>query len=368
MTTREPAASITTDAIKRFGTARIVLCGSRAEAWTPVVRGAGGWKTHIVPATAARDALTLLREGPFDLIVLDLDGLRAARARLLHTIRSLAPHVGIVCIARTADRDLLLAALREGVVDVLSGAENETEFRARIAMGLEQGVARRLRERRLTVLETACRRLSRERETLNRQLGGVVSDLAQAQERTEERIALASAAAELRAILTMESDTDAMLKLAAQAFVLRMGAANCAVFVERGEGRYDLCGYLRDDVSRSAVAGMLDTIADEWCASLAMHGAPLLFDGTTPPPETFRRLQGLLPGRAVCTVACREGATRPAVLVLFRDADRPFANELAPLADALGESVAACLTRIRRIHGRAKDGHGGKGQDHGKAA
>ncbi|MEY2712183.1 MAG: hypothetical protein RL005_405, partial [Planctomycetota bacterium] len=32
MTTREPAASITTDAIKRFGTARIVLCGSRAEA------------------------------------------------------------------------------------------------------------------------------------------------------------------------------------------------------------------------------------------------------------------------------------------------------------------------------------------------
>lgn len=366
MTTREPAASITTDAIKRFGTARIVLCGSRAEAWTPVVRGAGGWKTHIVPATAVREALALLREAPFDLVVLDLDGVRAARARLLHTIRSLAPHVGIVCIARTADRDLLLAALREGVVDVLSGAEQEAEFRARIALGLEQGVARRLRERRLNVLETACRRLSRERETLNRQLGGVVSDLAQAQERTEERVALASAAAELRAILTLESDVDAMLKLAAQAFVLRMGAANCAVFVERGEGRYDLCGYLRDDVSRSAVSGMLDTMAEEWCASLAMHGAPLIFDGSSPPPETFRRLQGLLPGRAVCTVACREGVTRPAVLVLFRDADRPFAPELAPLADALGESVASSLTRIKRIQSRAKDGQ--KGQDHGKAA
>jgi hypothetical protein len=177
---------------------------------------------------------------------------------------------------------------------------------------------------------------------------------------------LAAAAAELRAILTLESDVDAMLKLAAQAFVLRLGAANCAVFVERGEGRYDLCGYLRDDVSRSAVAGMLDTVADEWCASLAMHGAPLLFDGTTPPPESFRRLQGLLPGRAVCTVACREGVTRPAVLVLFRDGDRPFAPELAPLADALGESVASSLTRIKRIHSRAKDGQ--KGQDHGKAA
>lgn len=366
MTTREPASSITTDAIKRFGTARIVLCGSRADAWTPVVRGAGGWKTHIVPAMAVREALTLLREGPFDLVVLDLDGVRAARARLLHTIRSLAPHVGIVCIARTADRDLLLAALREGVVDVLSGAEHEAEFRARIALGLEQGVARRLRERRLNVLETACRRLSRERETLNRQLGGVMSDLAQAQERTEERVALAAAAAELRAILTLESDVDAMLKLAAQAFVLRMGTANCAVFVERGEGRYDLCGYLRDDISRSAVSGMLDTIADEWCASLAMHGAPLMFDGATPPPETFRRLQGLLPGRAVCTVACRDGVTRPAVLVLFRDADRPFAPELAPLADALGESVAGSLTRIKRIQSRAKDGP--QGQDHGKAA
>lgn len=355
---------MSTDAIKRFGTARIVLCGSRADAWTPVVRGAGGWKTQIVPATAVREALALLREGPFDLVVLDLDGVRAARARLLHTIRSLAPHVGIVCIARTADRDLLLAALREGVVDVLSGAENEAEFRARVALGLEQGVARRLRERRLNVLETACRRLSRERETLNRQLGGVVSDLAQAQERTEERVALASAASELRAILTLESDVDAMLKLAAQAFVLRLGASNCAVFVERGEGRYQLCGYLRDDVSRSAMSGMLDTLAEEWCASLAMHGAPLMFDGATPPPETFRRLQGLLPGRAVCSVACRDGVTRPAVIVLFRDGDRPFAAELAPLADALGESVASSLTRIKRIQSRATGGH----NDHGKAA
>jgi hypothetical protein len=65
-------------------------------------------------------------------------------------------------------------------------------------------------------------------------------------------------------------------------------------------------------------------------------------------------------------VACREGVTRPAVLVLFRDADRPFAPELAPLADALGESVASSLTRIKRIQSRAKDGQ--KGQDHGKAA
>ena len=99
MTTREPAASITTDAIKRFGTARIVLCGSRAEAWTPVVRGAGGWKTHIVPATAVREALALLREGPFDLVVLDLDGVRAARAGGLSRkgrsrVRQRGPSVG----------------------------------------------------------------------------------------------------------------------------------------------------------------------------------------------------------------------------------------------------------------------------------
>lgn len=365
---RDPTTAATTDAIKRLGTARILLCGSRAEAWVPAIRGAGGWKTHIIPAPCARDALALLREATFDLVVLDLDAVRAARARLIQTVRTLAPSVGIVCIARVGDRDLLLTALREGVIDVLTGGEPEGEFRARMALGLEQGVARRLRDRRLSVLETACRRLSKEREALNRQLGGVVSDLAQLNERTEERVALAAAAAELRAILALETETDSMLKLAAQAFALRLGAANCAVFVERNPGAYELCGYLRDDVSRAAMAGMLDTIADVWCPSLAMHGAPLIFDGTKPPPEAFRGLQGLLPGRAVCAVPCRDGVARPAVLVLFRDAERMFADELSPLADALGGSVASSLTRIRNIHTRAQGPGSSKPGDHGKAA
>ncbi len=363
MTARDPSTTITTEAIKRFGIARLLVVGARAESWLPALRGAGGWKTNAIPATSVREAMIVLRDTVQDLVLLDLDALRASRAKLLHTVRAAAPSAAIVCLSRTADRDLLLAALHEGVVDVLTGGEQEIEFRARLGLALEQGVARRLRERRLSVLENACRRLSRERDTLNRQLGGMVTDLAQVQDRVEERCVLAAAAAELRTILTLESESDAMLKLAAQAFVLRAGASNCAVFVGQTGGTggaYELCGYLRDDASRSAVAGMLDTICEEWCARLAMHAQPVLLDGTTVVPEPFNALAGVLPGRTVFAVPCRDGASRPAVLVLFRDADRPFSLELSPLLDAMGEAVACCLNRMRRIHRRAHNGDQGK--------
>jgi DNA-binding NarL/FixJ family response regulator len=347
---------------RTLGTVRVLDCGCaphETDAVLGALRGAG-WRIALDRAGRAPEAVRRLRGRVFDMVLLDCSSLGARTTRIARAVRLASPGASVVVMSVPEDVAVIAGLVRAGVHDVLPAQSDWSapELVERVRTLAARAVSARLEHERLTVLESACRRLSRERTELEAQLLQMANGLAAAEQSACEREERASLSSEFRTLVAQETDIDSVISIGGHYLVARMGATNAALFVLDSD-RWRLGGYVRDDLARRAAGGLLDHIADTWCTRIAAHPGCVRISPAELAPEGWAAMSGLLPGRHVLAFACygQDGAliAHPvAAVVLFRDASRPFGPECIRAADALAPAFGAAIDRVRRVLSRAR--------------
>lgn len=347
---------------RTLGTVRVLDCGCaarEADAVLCCLRGAG-WRIALDRADRATAAVRKLRSRAFDLVLLDHAALGTRTGRVARAVRMASPGASLLVTSSPEDVATIAQLMRAGVHDAIPQRSDWSapELVDCVRTLAARAVASRLAHERLTVLESACRRLSRERAELEAQVLQMASGLAAAEQAACEREERAALSSEFRTLVAQETDIDSVISIGGHYLVARMGATNAALFVLDGD-RWRLGGYVRDDLARRAAGGLLDHVADAWCTRIAAHAGCVRISPAEPAPEGWAALSGLLPGRHVLAFACygQEGAliAHPvAAVVLFREASRPFGPECVRAAEALGPAFGASIDRVRRVLSRAR--------------
>jgi len=347
---------------RMLGTVRVLDCGCAPHDTDAILCGlrGAGWRIALDRAERATSAVRKLRGRAFDLVLVDYGTLGARSHRVVRAVRVASPHASSVAVSVPDDVAAIAQLVRAGVHDVFPARNDWTvpELVECIRAHASRAVTSRLAHERLTVLESACRRLSRERAELEAQVLQMASGLAAAEQAACEREERAALSSEFRTLVAQETDIDSVISIGGHYLVARMGATNAALFVLDSD-RWRLGGYVRDDLARRAAGGLLDHIADTWCTRIAANAACVRISPAEPAPDGWAPLSGLLPGRHVLAFACygQEGAliAHPvAAVVLFRDASRPFGPECVRAAEALGPAFGASIDRVRRVLSRAR--------------
>lgn len=347
---------------RTLGTVRVLDCGctpAETDAVLCGLRGAG-WRIALDRADRAPDAVRKLRGRAFDLILIDHATIGVRAPRIARAARVASPAASIIVTSVPEDLPTIAHLMRAGAHDIIPPRSDWSvpELVECVRALASRAVASRLAHERLTVLESACRRLSRERAELEAQVLQMASGLAAAEQAACEREERAALSSEFRTLVAQETDIDSVISIGGHYLVARMGATNAALFVLDSD-RWRLGGYVRDDLARRAAGGLLDHIADAWCTRIAAQAGCVRISPAEPAPEGWSGLSGLLPGRHVLAFACygQEGAliAHPvATVVLFRDSSRPFGPECVRAAEALGPAFGASIDRVRRVLSRAR--------------
>lgn len=354
---------------------RVLDCGCRADDIDGIANALreGGWRVSLDRVERAPDAVRRMRGRMCDLAVIDASTIGARTERVVRALRIAAPTAAAVVVSVPPDARRIAALMRAGAQDVIAAGEDTVEGAPceRIAALGARAVSSRLAQERLAVLESACRRLSRERAALEAQVMQMASGLASAEHDAVEREARASMTSEFRTLVAQETDIESVISLGGHYLVARVGATNAALFVIDHE-RWRLGGYVRDDLARRAAGGLLDHLADAWCSRIAAQQEMVRVSPSEPIPQGWGGLAGLLPGRQVLAFACRGSAAgvshaapanalvapqlqpASAVVVLFREVTRPFGPECTRAADALAPAFGAAIDRVRRVLSRAR--------------
>jgi DNA-binding NarL/FixJ family response regulator len=347
---------------RTLGTVRVLDCGCAPHETDLVLCGlrGAGWRIALDRADRPTSAVRKLRGRVFDIVLVDHASMGHRTARLVRAACSASPSSSVIVTTAPEDAVEIARLVRSGAKDVIPPLSDwsSPEIVACMRDLADRAVAARLAHERLAVLESACRRLSRERAELEAQVLQMASGLAAAEQVACEREQRAAMSTEFRTLVAQETDIDSVISIGGHYLVARMGATNAALFVLDSD-RWRLGGYVRDDLARRAAGGLLDHVADTWCTRIAAHHGCIRISPAEPAPDGWAALSGLLPGRHVLAFACygQEGAliAHPvAVVVLFRDASRPFGPECVRAADALGPAFGASIDRVRRVLTRAR--------------
>lgn len=316
-----------------------------------------GWTVRVDRIATARAALGWVRGRSIDVVVIDHASVGERTCRVAWIFHKFFPSARVVVVGDLPSASVVTECFRAGASDWIESDEwkHDQGVAVRFAKEIELAVSARVRAERLAVLENACRRLTAERRTLEAKLGGAFANLAGAEESARDREGVASMQAECRTLLAQESEVEAVVELTTQYVIARVGVTNAAVFL-LDQGQYRLAGYVRDDLARKSAGGLIEHLAGVWCERISAHEECVRFGPSDPPPGRFAELAGLLPGRAVFAFACPKMNERQgnAVVILFRDGQRPFSPEFERVARAVAPAFASNLARVQRVLTRAQ--------------
>ncbi|MSR70284.1 MAG: hypothetical protein EXS17_08070 [Phycisphaerales bacterium] len=316
-----------------------------------------GWTVRVDRKASARIALGWTRGRTIDVVVIDHASVGARSSRVAWILHRVYPDARIVIVGDLPSASVVTEFFRAGVSDWIETDEwkSDAGVAARFAKAIETAVGGRVRAERLGVLENACRKLTAERRALEAKLGGAFANLAGAEESARDREGVASMQAECRTLLAQESEVEAVVELTTQYVIARVGVTNAAIFL-MDQGQYRLAGYVRDDLARKSAGGLIEHLAGVWCERVVAHGECVRFGPCDPPPGRFAELAGLLPGRAVFAFGCPKMNEHhgSAVIVLFRDGQRPFSSDFEKVARAVAPAFASTLARVQRVLTRAQ--------------
>jgi PAS domain S-box-containing protein len=97
-----------------------------------------GERYQVVTAASGSEAIDLLKQGPFDLVLADLKMPEVDGLEVLRQVREIAPQAVVMILTGYASLESAIEALREGAYDYLLKPCSPDELRLKIARGLER--------------------------------------------------------------------------------------------------------------------------------------------------------------------------------------------------------------------------------------
>lgn len=309
---------------------------------------------ETVRRTDPRRANATGRDEAFDLVVVDDSFPVSIRETVVAAVRERSPGVSAVWLSESASVAETVAAMRVGFGDIVGLPLRQDEFEHRIDAVLRRFDPLRRSTERAAHWRQVCRKLNAARRKADQAAAEARSDLDHVKEETRRQVEEAVVASEFRTLLRQELDVESMLRTAMEYMLTKTGPTNAAVFLDNGDGRWNLAAYVNYRIPRTSISSAIDRIAEEVCPNVAGQEGILRFSDVGEFVESIGPEGEPLADQEVVAFGCHRDKECMAVAVLFRDRREPFPEACAGLFDLLRSILADQMSSIVRIHHRAK--------------
>ncbi len=294
----------------------------------------------------------MLDDAACDLIIIDRalpgeDGLdvleRAAEAR---------PGLSGVVIIDSPSADDAVRAMRAGACDLISPRTRSGEVRRRIEAAARKAERSRSREERVGRLRRLCHTLKDAREQVSGQVGELCNDLVEAYRDMSDQLTDTRMTGELETLLGQELEIEGLLRTMLEYTLAKLGPTNAAVFLPSSGGEFSLGAYVNHDVPKDHAELMLDHLADSLAPVFEERPGVHELSGHTEIAAWLGADAHWLEDRGTLVYSCCADDECLAVLTLFRDQGRAFAEQDVRTVSIIGGLFCDQLERVIRVHHR----------------
>lgn len=305
---------------------------------------------------SVRGATQALESQTFELVLIDpcvpAKDLPAL-AMLTDRIQSGNPITHWAIVTSDDASTIAVDAMRRGAVDCIDVAIDSDEFLRRVDDAILKTRGEQQREEMISRLKRVCHELNITRQDISKQVDILCSDLANAYQTITQQVSEVATITEFRTLLRQELDVEDLLRTTLEYMLTKTGPTNAAVFLPDADQHYGLGAYVNYDCPRESVGMLLDHLCRAICPQMEDESEIVAFDDA----EEFANWIGLeaefLAETEIIAYSCRHDGRCLAVVVMFRNKNEPFANEVADVVDLLRPIFAEQLSHVIRIHHRA---------------
>jgi FixJ family two-component response regulator len=341
------------------GSAAALLVGASVGVERVICAAAVKAGVEIVLAAPGDDARAALVARRFDVVLIS-DERHAAAAKFAQLVGRLAPTAKTILIAKAMTVSSVVEAMRGGMIDVVELPIEQANFQSRLMSAIERSREEREREERMMRLKGICKKLNDARAEVSEQAKALSDDLRTAREEANGKLDEVAMTAEYRTLLRQELDLEDLLRVGVEYLIGKVGPTNAAVFLPGSDGEWSLGAYVNYDCPRTVVQPLLDRLASDVCPELSRMDELMRFEDSSDFVESLGLGTTTLASSQIVAWPCFAKDDCLSVFVLFRDAKRGFADELATVIDALRTVFAEQIATVLRVHHRATGGWPGE--------
>lgn len=303
---------------------------------------------RVEPVSTPADALAAIATEQFDLAMVQQAMGRGRGLELVRGLRELDAGLGVVMIAKKANLDDTVCAMREGVLDFVIGAVDTAALTARI----EKAIARARHDRQQQEQARSTPRQARDLATPLPPHAASADDLLHAYQDLAEQMASIGLTAEFNSLIRQELDLESLLRTVLEFILAKLGPTNAAIFLPSTTGDYSLGAYVNYDCPRDTAEVLLDHLASVMPERFEDEPRTVLMRSERALIERLDEHADWLDGHAVACLSCRHDDECLAVLTFFRDQRTGFADDHVAMLDSIADLFAEQLARVIHIHHR----------------
>jgi DNA-binding response OmpR family regulator len=307
---------------------------------------------ELTCAANLRQGREMLRQEPIDLVLLKPelpDGSGLTLAEELACSRQL---VRTVVLTDEPSAELATTAMRAGACDLLETDMPIDELAGRLRQALEKPTRDHIQAQRLERLHRLCQRLNQARQEVAQQVDLLCHDLVTAYQELACQLDQAMHGAEYGAAIGDELELETLIRRTLEHLTRKLGRAHGAVYLPASADEFSLGGYASHDTTDGPADMALEDLADRLAPAVAECRRPIHLKDPEQLHQWLGSAVGPLAGHELVAFPCRDENETLAVVVLFRDAGEPFAEEAVEVASAVGDRLGQALGRMIRIHHR----------------
>jgi FixJ family two-component response regulator len=296
----------------------------------------------------ALDALN----SPFDVVVTERKLPDGDSMELMRLLEAEHPHTSVIVLEDNPEVESALGAMRLGAVDLLTLPLDEDEVLTSMQMALDRARRARAQERETDRLRRVCRRLNAARREINDQVDSMCNDLVGAYQELADQVSTMSIASEFQAVIAQELDIEELLRKMLEFMLTRTGPTNAAVYMPSNHSDFSLGAYVNYDCPRETADMLLEHLAGVIPARYQDSERVHYFSTPAEIREELGDDASWLEDSSAIIYSCRHDGECLAVLTLFRDASRPYTEDVIEQVRTMGNLFASQLAKVIRVHHR----------------
>lgn len=302
----------------------------------------------VEPVSTPAEAIAAIATERFDLAMVQQAIGRGRGLELVRSLHELDRGLGVVMLARKANLDDAVCAMREGVLDYVIGAVDTAALTERIDNAIGRARSDRRQQDRTGAPSAGSTALS----TPLPPHADSEADLLTAYHDLAEQMACVGLTAEFNSLIRQELDLESLLRTVLEFVLAKLGPTNAAIFLPSTTGDYSLGAYVNYDCPRDTAEVLLDHLASVVPERFEDEPHTVLMRSEHALIERFDNHADWLDGHAVACLACRHDDECLAVLAFFRDRRTGFSDEHVSMLDSISGLFAEQLARVIHIHHR----------------
>ena len=316
-----------------------------------LVRRGGGTRVGQVRVVETVDQAALeMRTHPADVVMVNVQINDNGGIELLRKLHRKYPQCEAIAMSRTKRSELCVDALRAGAADILVGPVTVEDVKTAFANVAERqtGLAR-LQNRNLRLREV-CKRLSKARQEISKQVDLLCNDLVRAYQEMAQQLNHTQVTTEYSMMLQDELEVEGVLRKTMEWVLKKLGPINAAVYLPDGERNFALGAYLNLDTE--ADAKLIEQIGRTVVREVECSGQAVTIETNEQLRGHFGNDAGLMEGRTWYASSCVAKRESLAVLVIFRRQGDPLDAALRQLVEAVCPLLAAKIDEALELYNR----------------